>query len=173
MIARHGPRAPTVAWTTAGAAAVAAAAAVALALPEPAAAQMFHLYLGCKGTIVAGGKTRPATLDLALRDNNQTALVQRSNVLPVGERMRYTPSSTHYALVYTTPLRGSAVHAGWSRTIVAWWPGFDRVVTTRLSVDRQTGALEGEMVDAGDAILGRLKLACQPMRQEDAPAPRF
>ena len=116
-------------------------AVVALAAPH-AQAQMFHLYLQCQGSIVAGlqpgaaaglaaeaplatraveappesasdkndndpnvqartravrgaAKRGTAHLELALRDNNMSAFVQRSNVLPTGERMKYVATQTH------------------------------------------------------------------------------
>ena len=43
-----------------------------------AQAAEFHMYVKCKGTLSASGKSKPAHLDLALRDNNTTALIQRS-----------------------------------------------------------------------------------------------
>lgn len=140
----------------------------------PASAQMFHLYLYCKGQIQAGGKSTPAHLDLALRDNNQTALIQRSNVLPVGERMKYVPTNSHYTMVYQTPLRSSVVYAGWYRyAIFSWYPAFDKLALTRLSIDRQSGDLEGEMIAPQDELLGRFRMNCEPKKEEDAPAPRF
>lgn len=140
----------------------------------PAAAQMFHLYLYCKGEIRAGGKSTPAHLDLALRDNNLTALIQRSNVLPVGERMKYVPTNSHYTMVYQTPVHSSVVYAGWYRyAIFTWYPAFDKLAQTRLSIDRQSGELEGEMVALHDELLGRFRMSCEPKKEEDAPAPRF
>ena len=138
-----------------------------------ASAQMYQLYLDCKGQLNAGKKSAPADISLALRDNNMTALVQRSNVLPVGERMKYTASQTHYTAVYTTPLRGSRVYVDWYRSwLFVWYPDFQRLVTTRLSVDRQSGSLVGEMTDARNEVLGRLKMTCEPKKDEDAQ-PKF
>lgn len=152
----------------------AAAACAAAVAAGPVAAQQFQLYLDCKGQIHAGGKTRPADIQLALRDNNMTALIQRSNVLPVGERMKYTASQTHYAAVYATPLRGSVVYSTWYRSaIFVWYPDLQRLVTTRLSIDRQTADLEGEMLGARDELLARLKMRCEPTTEADAPAPKF
>jgi hypothetical protein len=140
----------------------------------PAAAQMYHLYLDCKGRISAGNKSEKAYLQLALRDNNNSALVQRSNVLPVGEIMKYTDSATHYAMAHTVVPRVNAGQVDWyGRWFVVWYPALQKLKTTRLSIDRNSGDLEGEMVDSQDAVLGRLQMNCEPMREEDAPKPRF
>ena len=53
-------------------------------------------------------KSDGAYLYLALRDNNMTAFVQRSNVLPVGERMKYVATDAYYAATYQ-PQRGGKV----------------------------------------------------------------
>lgn len=140
----------------------------------PAAAQMYHLYLDCKGGIDAGGQRKPAHLQLALRDNNNSALVQRSNVLPVGEVMKYRDSATHYSMAHTVVPRANAAQTDWyGRWFVVWYPALERLRTTRLSIDRNSGALEGEMVDANNAVLGRLAMTCEPLREQDAPRPRF
>jgi hypothetical protein len=153
-----------------------ALAACALAgLAGAAQAQQFHLYLLCKGEIkTKGGKSEPAYIDLALRDNNMTALVQRSNVLPVGERMKYTASQTHYALVYATPRPGTLVYSNWFGSVLfVSYPEFRRVAETRLSVDRQTAVLEGDMVALGNEQLGVFNMACEPKQHSDMPAPKF
>ena len=67
-----------------------AAAALVLGLACTSAwAAEFNLFLSCSGKLSAGGKSKAATLDLAMRDNNETALIQRSNVMPVGERLHH------------------------------------------------------------------------------------
>ena len=53
-------------------------------------------------------KTGSAQLELALRDNNMTVLVQRPNVLPTGERMKYTATQTHYTATYRPQASGLA-----------------------------------------------------------------
>ena len=45
----------------------------------------------------SAAKRGTAHLELALRDNNMSAFVQRSNVLPTGERMKYVATQTHYS----------------------------------------------------------------------------
>ena len=194
---------------------------LAQALAAPAAwAQIFHLYLDCRGTLSAGGEpikraieaglgekgedTRTSTggdksedrsdanarvrttgatpvvkrsdgafLYLALRDNNMTAFVQRSNVLPVGERMKYTATDSHYAATYQ-PQRGGKVFADWRGTwMFTWYPPFEKIAATRVAIDRQTGELEGEMVGPGGEIIGRIDMTCQPRKDGEGPAPRF
>lgn len=140
----------------------------------PAAAQQFHLYVKCSGAVVAKGRSNPAHLDLALRDNNMTALIQRSNVLPVGERMRYEASPALYSMVAHAPARGSVVFQDWIRgTVFVWEPDLRRLHTVRLAIDRQTAALEGEMLDGRGDTLGRLAMRCTPSSNDDAPAPKF
>lgn len=138
-------------------------------------AQQFHLYLDCKGSLrTATGKSEPAQLSLALRDNNTTALIQRSNLLPVGERMRYTATQTHYAMVYATPRPGTTVYMNWFGSILfVTYPEFRRVVETRLSVDRQSADLEGEMMALNNELLGTLRMSCVAQKHDEAPAPRI
>jgi hypothetical protein len=202
-------------------AAIQVALAAALAVAAPAAsAQIFHLYLDCKGTVSAGGaaiarsidrglgekgeeagregggeksddrsdansrlrttlravpviKSDQAYLFLALRDNNMTAFVQRSNVLPVGERMKYTATNTHYAATYQ-PQKGGKVFMDFKGTqLFKWYPPFEKLQATRVSIDRQTGELEGEMVSGEGEVLGRMDMSCEPRKDGDGPAPRF
>lgn len=150
-----------------------ASAQVLGAFAVPAHAQMYQLYLDCKGEIIAGGHSKPADIQLALRDNNMTALIQRSNVLPVGDKMKYTASQSHYTATYVTPLYGTYVtnwHHSW---MFVWYPDFKRLKTTRLSIDRQTADLEGEMLGSEDELLGRMKMRCVPQTEADMPEPKF
>ena len=139
-----------------------------------AQAQMFHLYLKCSGSVQVQGKSKSAHVDLALRDNNMTALIQRSNVLPVGERFKYEASPALYSMVARLPSRGSVVYHDWIRgELFVWNPGLTQLHTARLSVDRQTAELDGELLDGkGDAI-GRLRMQCDPKSNDDIPAPKF
>lgn len=195
--------------------------AVVLAAAAPtASAQIFHLYLDCKGTVSAGGapisrsidrglsekaeerageskgdksddrtdanarlgtslrsipvvKSDGAFLFLALRDNNMTAFVQRSNVLPVGERMKYVATDSHYAATYQ-PQRGGKIFLDFKGTqLFKWYPPFEKLAATRVSIDRQTGDLEGEMVGPEGEVLGRMDMNCQPRKDGEGPAPRF
>lgn len=146
---------------------------LAAALAGPAAAQQFQLYLLCKGKLDAGGRSMPAHLDLALRDNNMTALVQRSNVLPVGERMKYNASPTHYSMTMGFAGRTAAFYDWWRGTLFVWQPDLKRLHEVRLSVDRQSAALEGEMKDGRGESLGTMAMTCTPQDNDSVPAPKF
>ncbi len=140
----------------------------------PAQAQIFHLYLKCSGDITVGGKSRNAYVDLALRDNNMTALIQRSNVLPVGERLRYEASPALYSMVARAPAHGSVVYYDWIRgELFVWNPTLTKLHTVRLSIDRQTAELEGELLDGKAELMGRLRMRCDAKSNEDVPAPKF
>jgi hypothetical protein len=118
-------------------------------------------------------KSDGAHLYLALRDNNMTAFVQRSNVLPMGERMRYTATNTHYTATYQ-PQRGGKVFLDFKGThLFKWYPPFEKLAATRVAIDRQSGELEGEMVGPEGEVLGRMDMTCQPRKDGEGPAPRF
>ena len=118
-------------------------------------------------------KSGGAHLELALRDNNMTAFVQRSNVLPVGERMKYVATNTHYAATYQ-PQRGGKMFLDFKGTqLFKWYPPFEKLAATRVSIDRQSGDLEGEMVGPEGEVLGRMDMNCQPRKDGEGPAPRF
>lgn len=143
-------------------------------LVPPAGAAEFHLYLLCEGRVASRGVAHDAKLHLALRDNNMTALIQRSNLLPVGERMRYTASETAYTMSYRTPAAGSRLHADWFGTrIFVWMPDLRRLAETRLTIDRQSAELRGELLNADGDTLGQLRMQCEPRAPEDLPPPRF
>lgn len=150
--------------------------AVALLLGSalPVQAQVFHLYLKCRGDITLQGKSRPAHVDFALRDNNMTALIQRSNVLPVGERLSYEASPALYSLVAKAPVQGSVLYHDWVRgELFVWNPTLKRLHTVRLSIDRQTAELEGELLDGEGKLMGQLAMRCDPKSNDDVPAPKF
>ena len=141
-----------------------------------AQAQEFSRYLQCEGTFSAGEKTAAAHADFALRFNNRTALIQRSNVLPVGERLSYTPSPKTYSMTYRLRAQGTAVVAlpGWFRTTVfVLYPDLRRLNQIRVSIDRQTGALEGEVLNEEEQSLGGVKMQCQSQSEQDVGAPKF
>jgi hypothetical protein len=121
----------------------------------------------------SAGKRGNAYIDLALRDNNMTALVQRSNVLPVGERMKYVATQSHYAATYS-PGPTSRANVDWRGSwFFSWHPPFEKMAATRLSVDRQSGVLEGEIVGPGGDVLGLIDMQCEPRREGEGPRPRF
>lgn len=149
-------------------------AAALVAGPGMASAQQFHLYLKCSGEVQAQGKSRPAYLDLALRDNNMTALIQRSNVLPVGERLKYEASPAHYSMVARAPARGSVVHYDWIRgELFVWNPNLTQLQTVRMTIDRQSAELEAELLDGKPELIGRLRMRCDPKTNDDIPTPKF
>ena len=144
-------------------------------LINPAFADQFHLYLRCTGTLSSTAKPTPAQLDLAMRDNNMTALIQKSDVLPVGERLKYVATAQAYTMQMRTPVYGTrGVYYNWfSGPIFVWHPDLRNLALTRISVDRQTAALEGEMLNIAGRVLGRLNMTCTPQSMDDVPAPKF
>lgn len=151
-----------------------AALILATALSAPAMAAEFNLYLHCTGKLIVDGKSKPSTLDLAMRDSNTTALIQRSNVLPVGERLKYAASQVSYTMVYKLPLPGTHYYNDWLHgQWVVWQPNLKRLATIRIAVDRQTAELEGELLDFNDESLGTLDMACKPTSMNDTPEPKF
>jgi hypothetical protein len=148
-------------------------AAAALAL-VPGSAQEFGVYLKCSGQVEAGGRSKGAHLDLALRRNSSLALVQSSDVLPVGDKMKLDITPGFYSMVFHAPARNSAIYYDWVRgTIFVWSPVLRELQTVRISVDRQSAALEGDMRDINDHSIGRLKMRCTPSNNDTAPEPKF
>jgi hypothetical protein len=141
----------------------------------PAFADQFHLYLKCTGTLSSSAKPTPAQLELAMRDNNLTALIQRSDVLPVGERLKYVATAQSYTMQMRTPVYGTqGVYYNWfSGPIFVWHPDLRNLALTRISIDRQTAELEGEMLNIAGRVLGRLRMNCTPQSMDDVPAPKF
>jgi len=150
------------------------AAATGSITPSPVDAQEFGVYLACAGKLYAQGRAMPAHLDLALRRNSQLALIQRSDVLPVGERMKMQITPAFYSMEYAAPLRSSTVWYDWIRgTVFVWDPDLLKLQSVRLSVDRQTAALEGEMRDGAGVQLARLAMRCDPKNNDTVPEPKF
>ncbi len=148
-----------------------AAAVLAVA---PGRAQEFGVYLNCSGQVQAGGRSKNAHLDLALRRNSSLALIQSSDVLPVGDKMRLEITPAFYSMVFHAPARNSAVYYDWIRgTLFVWSPPLRELQTVRISVDRQSAALEGDMRDVNDHSIGRLKMRCTPSNNDSAPEPKF
>ncbi len=152
-----------------------AALPAALLLCTQAYADQFHLYLKCSGTLSSSAKPTSAQLELAMRDNNMTALIQRSDVLPVGERLKYVATAQAYTMQMRTPVYGTrGVYYNWfSGPIFVWHPDLRNLALTRISVDRQTAALEGEMLNIAGRVLGRINMTCTPQSMDDVPAPKF
>jgi hypothetical protein len=140
----------------------------------PSAAQEYGVYLNCSGQVQAFGKSKSAKLDLALRRNSSLALIQRSDVLPVGDKMKLEITPAFYSMVFHAPTPNSAVYYDWLRgTLLVWGPGLRQLQTVRISIDRQTAALDGDMRDVNDRSIGRLKMRCTPSDNDSAPEPKF
>ena len=142
--------------------------------PARVQAAEFNLFLTCAGKLTSAGKSKAAHLDLALRDNNTTALIQRSNVLPKGERLLYTQTPTNYTMVYKLRQSGTRIHHDWLHgTWVVWQPNLKRLATIRMAIDRQEGELEGEMLDFNDELIGTMKMTCEKVDPDELPEPKF
>lgn len=140
----------------------------------PAGAAEFSLFLKCEGRMLARGKSLPGHVDLAFRDNNETVLIQRSDVLPVGERLKYKASPMLYTVAYPIPrARTGVMYESWHGRVLAWYPDFGQVSMVRMSIDRQSGALDGVLENVRGDSLGQLKMNCAPYSEEQMPAPRF
>jgi len=101
------------------------------------------------------------------------ALVQRSNVLPVGERMRYEASPALYSMKMLFANREQAFYDWWRGTLFIWQPDLRRLAEVSISVDRQSAALEGELIDGTGDTLARLRMSCVPKDNETVPEPKF
>jgi hypothetical protein len=139
-----------------------------------AAAEYFSLYLKCEGQVASDAGKTGANLDLALRDNNQSALIQRSNILPVGDKMKYEVSPATYSMTYRSPQARTQLYYDWYRgQLFAWDPSLKRLAYIRLSIDRQTGNLEGDFRNSDDQILARFGMVCQKADPSTLAAPKF
>lgn len=144
-----------------------------LAAHPEASADYFGLYLRCEGEVTSSAGKNPAHLDVAMRDNNQSAVIQRSNVLPVGEKMRYEVSPATYSMTYRTGQR-TQLYYDWLRgQLFAWDPSLKRLAYIRLSIDRQNGNLEGDFRNSDDTVLARFGMRCQKVDPSALPAPKF
>jgi hypothetical protein len=144
-----------------------------LAAHPVASAEYFSLYLRCEGEVTSSAGRTPGHIDVAMRDNNQSAVIQRSNVLPVGEKMKYEVSPATYSMTYRTGQR-TQIYYDWLRgQLFAWDPALKRLAYIRLSIDRQTGNLEGDFRNSDDTILARFGMRCQKVDPSALPAPKF
>ena len=146
--------------------------AVAALAATPGTAQEYGVYLNCSGQVQAGGRSKTAHLDLALRRNSSLALIQRSDILPVGDKMKLEITPAFYSMVFHAPTPNSAVYYDWTRGTLYIW-GLRELQTIRISVDRQSAALEGDLRDLNDRSIGRLKMRCKPSDNDSAPEPKF
>lgn len=148
--------------------------ASALFVPTVSHADYFSLYFKCAGTVASAKKTTKANVDLALRDNNNSALIQKSNILPVGESMKYEVSPATYSMSYYVPGVHTKVYYDWYRGyLFSWNPGLKRLAAIRLSIDRQSGKLAGEILNSRDRSLARINMNCEAISPDDLPEPKF
>ena len=134
---------------------------------------VFAVAIVLLGVTSGAGKTG-ANLDLALRDNNQSAVIQRSNILPVGDKMKYEVSPATYSMTYRSPQARTQLYYDWYRgQLFAWDPSLKRLAYIRLSIDRQNGRLEGDFRNSDDQILARFGMVCQKVDPSALPAPKF
>jgi hypothetical protein len=147
-----------------------------LLLPGWAAAQEFSRYLACTGSFSVRGQRQDAHLDLALRQANASATIQRSNVLPAGEVMAYQDTPALYTMTYQLPRQGTQVWVapGWfENTVFIRYPDLKRLNQIRLAIDRQSGALTGQVLNEADEVLGTLEMRCSGRSAQDVPPPRL
>jgi hypothetical protein len=145
-----------------------------LTSPNDAPADYFSLYLKCEGAVTSRKGNTRAHVDLALRDNNETALIQRSNVLPVGGKMKYEVSPATYSMTYFSPGARTQLYYDWYQSyLFRWDPNLKRLAAVRLSIDRQTGQLDGDLVNSQDESLARIRMACEAITPEELPEPKF
>jgi hypothetical protein len=150
------------------------AACLALAASGIARAEYFSLYLRCEGEVTSDAGRTGANLDVAMRDNNQSALIQQSNVLPVGEKLKYEVSPATYSMTYRSPQARTKLYYDWYRgRLFTWDPNLKRLAYIRLSIDRQTGNLEGDIRNSDDQPLARIGMKCNKVDPSNLPAPKF
>ena len=154
-------------WWSACAAVVLACAA------QPTSAQEFGVYLDCGGTITSGGKNKAAKLNLALRRNSQLALVSSSDVLPDGARLKLDMTPRFYTMTLVVPTQSAAWYNWFHGHIVVWSPYLKNLHAIRMSVDRQSAVLEGELRDGAGDIIGRIAMRCTPGNNDTVPEPKF
>lgn len=143
-------------------------------LASSALAQEYGVYLLCKGQVLVKGRALKSHIDLALRRNDQTVLIQRSDVLPAAQKMSMQITPQFYTMELLLPSQGSSVYFDWLRgRLVVWDPDLKKLRTVRMSVNRQTAALEGDMRDNGGSSVGRINMTCEPSDNESVPEPKF
>ena len=60
-----------------------------------------------------------------------------------------------------------------SSWLFSWHPPFQKLAATRISIDRQTGRLEGEILGPAGEAMGLMDMQCEPRKEGQGPAPRF
>ncbi|MGB7304576.1 MAG: hypothetical protein WBD13_09885 [Burkholderiaceae bacterium] len=150
------------------------ALAAILVVPVGAKAQYYGLYLACQGAIIADGKSKPADLTLAMRDNNETALIQSSNVLPVGETVKYKTSLQAYTVNYRMPGHRTRYWYNWYHGwIIGFYPNLKSLAWVRLSINRNSGKLSAKLQNVKGNSLGTLSMTCEGKQFDELPKPKF
>lgn len=155
---------------------LAGVAAVGPLLCGPAQAQEYSRFLGCKGSLTADNKTHDAFADFALRLTGRRALIQASNMLPVGEILDYVPTPANYSMTYRLRPVGTQVLTmpGWFQTsALVFFPNLKRLNQIRLSVNRQTGQLNGSLFNEEQEALGVFTMQCSSQSEEEIGKPKF
>lgn len=153
-----------------------ATAALGIALSAtPARAQFYGLYLACEGSIIAAdGQKKPADLTLAMRDNNETALIQSSNVLPVGQTVKYQATQEAYTVNYVMPGPRTRYWYDWyNGWIIGWYPNLEQLRKVELSISRITGKLGATLLNVRAETLGQLAMECTGKDVDELPKPKF
>jgi hypothetical protein len=76
-------------------------------------------------------------------------------------------------MTYRTGQR-TQLYYDWLRgQLFAWDPALKRLASIRLSIDRQTGNLDGDFRNSDDTILARFGKRCQKVDPSSLPAPKF
>jgi hypothetical protein len=141
-----------------------------------AAGQEYSRFLSCAGNFTAEGRQQAAHADFALRYNNRTALIQGSNILPVGEVLHYVPTPAHYSMTYLLRPQGTKVFVvpGWFHsTILITYANLKGLNQIKLSLNRQTGVLEGKMLNEEDELLAAFQMQCESQTEQDVVSPKF
>jgi len=131
---------------------------------QSAQGQEYSRFLQCTGSMLDGDKTLPAHVDYAMRLNSRMALIQRSNVLPVGQSLKFVPTPYLYTMSYKLPAQGTQVVAASSwfqTTFLVLYPDLNKLNEIRVSIDRHTGALEGQLLNENAAVLATLQMTCK------------
>ena len=136
--------------------------------------QYYHLYIRCQGQFTSDGRSRPADAEFALRDNNMTALIQGSSVLPIGETVPYQASQQAYTIRYRMPGASSRIYQHWlTGEIVEIYLHLRSLTSVRLTINRHTGRLDGALRDQRGEVLGTMDMACSAVPFDEVPAPKF
>ena len=130
---------------------------------------------GCEGHSQRFGRLlQRQAAEITLLYDLGLALIQRSNVLPVGEKLRYEVSPAAYSMTYRAPNARTPLYYDWLRgQLFTWDPALKRLARIRRSIDRQSGALDGDIVNSDDQSLARIGMMCRKADPKDLAPPKF